>query len=375
MSLFTDTATEMIYPLLPMFVTRVLGGTAFSLGLIEGAAETANSALKIVSGRLSDRLSVRRPIVISGYTVSSSVRPLMAFATSWPQVLILRFVDRVGKGIRGAPRDALLAELAPRGRRGFVYGFHRAMDHAGAVAGPLIAAGLLWWHPGAYRTVFALTLLPGAIAVLMLFGVRETEPARVTQADSGGELGGWRRLPRRFYLYLAILLVFTLGNSADAFLLLRLGDAGVSDAWIPLLWAAIHVVKSTSSIVGGTMADRWERRHVIVVGWVVYALVYAGFALAESTPALVTIFLAYGTYFGLAEGAERALVVDLAPPTLRGTAFGLYHAAVGVAAFAASALFGWIWEARGYAPAFAVGAALALAAAVLLMVSLRTEGS
>lgn len=386
-SFFTDTATEMIYPLLPIFVTRVLGGTAFSLGLIEGAAETANSALKIVSGRLSDRWRVRRPIVIAGYTVSSSVRPLIALATSWPHVLVLRLADRVGKGIRGAPRDALLAELAPTGRRGFVYGFHRAMDHTGAVAGPLIAALFLWFAPGEYRTLFALALVPGALAVLLLFGVRDERRAPVNASEQPGEkLRGsrvsvprgpqafaWPALPGRFYYYLTVLLIFTLGNSADVFLLLRLNEAGVMDAWIPLLWAALHVVKATSSFVGGGLSDRWGRRTLIAGAWMIYAAVYAGFAMVNGPGALIAIFLAYGVYFGLSEGAERALVVDMAPAALRGTAFGLYHAAMGVAAFAASALFGLLWEGWGHAVAFGFGGALALTAALVLLLLPRSD--
>ena len=378
-SLFTDTASEAIYPLLPLFLTRVLGAGAVSLGIIEGAAEAANSLLKIISGRVSDRWNRRRPIVIAGYSLSSLARPLIGLVSAWPQVLAVRFVDRVGKGIRGAPRDALLAAAATPDTRGKVFGFHRAMDHAGAVLGPLLAALFLLAYPGHYRTLFLLTIVPGALAVWMLFKVQEVRPAErggVAGAASQGpalSVGDWRRLPPRYYAFLFVLVLFALGNSADAFLLLRLTDRGVDPVLIPLLWAAHHVVKAVVSVVGGAASDKFGRRGIICAGWVVYAIVYGGFALTTSAPSLVALFLVYGFYYGLAEGAEKALVADLAPADLRGTAFGLYHAVLGVGALFASVLFGLIWSVAGAAAAFTVGAGLALLAALLLATVVRQE--
>jgi MFS family permease len=376
-SLFTDTASEAIYPLLPLFLTRVLGAGAVSLGLIEGAAEAANSLLKIMSGRVSDRWNRRRPIVIAGYSLSSLVRPLIALAGAWPQVLAIRFLDRVGKGIRGAPRDALLAAAATPSTRGKVFGFHRAMDHTGAILGPLLATLFLLAYPGRYRTLFALTIVPGALAVWMFFLVKEARP--VAPASSGtaeDPTPGYPRdsgLPRRFYVYLGVLLLFALGNSADAFLLLRLSDLGVTPAMIPLLWAAHHVVKAAVSVVGGTQSDKLGRRRVIGTGWIVYALVYFGFAITTSETALIVLFLAYGFYYGFAEGTEKALVADLAPAGLRGTAFGLYYAVLGIGSLLASVVFGLIWRAAGAAAAFSVGAALAIAATLSLFVLVREE--
>ncbi|HXH05797.1 MAG TPA: MFS transporter [Vicinamibacterales bacterium] len=364
-SFFTDFASEMIYPLLPIFLTRVLGANAMAVGVIEGVAEASNSALKIVSGRLSDRWNRRRPLVLAGYALSSAVRPAMAIAASWGHVLLLRFVDRVGKGIRGAPRDAMLARLAPVDQRGRVFGFQRAMDHAGAVAGPLAASAFLVLYPGAYRLLFGLTLLPGLVVIALLLILREPPEGRTScealAAPPAAEADR-PRLPRPLYASLGIILLFSLGNASDAFLLLRLGDAGIGPAWIPFLWAALHVVKSGSSLLGGGLADRWGRRPVIAAGWVVYAAIYAGFALSSSSPALVSLFVVYGVYFGLTEGAERALVADLAPAALRGTAFGAYNAVLGVGGLLSSVLFGWVWTAVSPQAAFGLGALLALAA-------------
>lgn len=397
-SLLTDTASEAIYPLLPIFLSRTIGASALSIGIIEGAAEAANSVLKIVSGRVSDRWRVRKPLVLAGYTLSSLVRPLIGIATAWTHVFAVRLADRVGKGIRGAPRDALLAAWADPGSRGYVFGVHRAMDHAGAVAGPLLASAFLWASPGSYRPLFLATILPGIAAVLLLLPVRDAPEHTAGTAGAAGEPvpprnGALRSreagrspapaahhtaasLGRPFQQYLGVLLLFALGNSTDAFLLLRLSDAGVAAVWIPALWAALHVVKAAASPVGGALADRFPRRWVIVAGWLVYALVYVGFACVASAPGLVVVFLAYGLYYALTEGGEKAVVADLAPAHARGLAFGWYNACVGLGSLAASIVFGLIWKQWGAAAAFYTGAGLALAAAGLLTrVALPTRGA
>jgi MFS family permease len=372
-SLLTDTASEAIYPLLPIYLTRVLGAGALSLGLIEGFAEAANSVLKVLSGHFSDRWRIRRPLVIAGYGLSSAVRPLTALVASWPQLFAVRFCDRVGKGIRGAPRDAMLAACATPLTRGRVFGFHRAMDHVGAVLGPVLASLFLFALPGQYRTLFAITIVPGALAVASLFLLKEPAPEAIGSGavpvpaeGRPAPLEGWRSLPRQYFVLLGVLLVFTLGNSADAFLLLRLTDVGVDAAAVPLLWALLHVVKAVLSVWGGVKSDRWGRRLVIGAGWVVYALVYAGFAVSSSVAALVAWFLFYGVYYGLSEGTEKALIADLAPAPLRATAFGLYHAALGVGSLLASVAFGLVWRLASPQAAFALGASLALLATALL---------
>jgi MFS family permease len=376
-SLFTDAATEMIYPLLPVYLSRVLGASAVSLGIIEGVAEGANSLLKVISGYWSDRVSRRRPIVIGGYALSSIARPFIAVTTTWPQVLLIRALDRVGKGIRGAPRDVLLARFATPATRGRIYGFHRAMDHTGAIAGPLLATAVLFVAPEQYRLLFGLTIIPGAIAVALLFFVDEDAPVnreyasgpdRVPPAERRRPAAVQReRLPGRVIALLGVLLVFGLGNSADAFLLLRLSDALGGVTYVPLLWAALHVVKASLSTWGGGLSDRFGRKQMIVAGWIVYALVYAGFAWSTSAVGFIAWFLFYGVYFALAEGPEKALVADLTPVERRGAAFGWYNATTGIGALIASVLFGELYERFGAPVAFLVGAALASAAAVLLL--------
>jgi MFS family permease len=390
-SFFTDMASETVYPLLPLFLTQVLGASAMSLGVIEGAAEAASSGLKVLSGWLSDRWRSPKKLVLAGYGIASAVRPLIGLATAWPQVLAIRFADRVGKGIRGAPRDAMLVDFAPADMRGRVFGFHRAMDHAGAVTGPLLASAFLYFYPGDYRTLFALTIIPGVIVMLFILRVPErtvANPARLNLAErnqaelNAAELnpaelnhaelnpaeprGTLWNLREPLWGALAIILLFSLGNASDAFLLLRMSDLGVPAFWIPLLWSALHVVKVGSSLAGGALSDRFGRRRVIAAGWLIYAVVYAGFGIFESPGIVIAIFLSYGLYFGLTEGVEKAWVADMAPAAARGTAFGIYNAALGVGGLAASLLFGLIWTQVSPQSAFLTGAALAVAAAALL---------
>ncbi len=369
--MFTDAASEAIYPLLPVYVMRVLGAHVVALGLIEGVADAVSSFLKLAAGQLSDRLRRRRPLVIAGYALASAARPLMALAMSWSHVFIIRLVDRVGKGLRGAPRDAMLAALAPAGARGRVFGVQRAMDHAGAVIGPVLASLFLWVMPDSYRLLFALTIVPGAIAVALLFFVPEVRTGLKTRPHRSEpvEAGLQTRLPAPLRRFLTILTIFTLGNSTDAFLLLRLSEAGLTVAMIPLLWAALHVVKAGLSTFGGSLSDRLGRRAPIEAGWVLYAAVYAGFALSTSVAAFVAWFLTYGIYYALVEGSERALVADLAPAGLHGTAFGWYNAVLGFGALGASVLFAAVWQAFGAPTAFLLGSGLSLVAAGLLVVT------
>ena len=380
-SLATDSATEAIYPLLPFFLTRVLGADAVSLGIVEGAAEGANSVLKILSGWLADRSRAKRPLVLLGYSLSSAVRPLIAITTTWTQVFTVRVLDRVGKGVRGAPRDAMLATWTTPTTRGKVYGFHRAMDHVGAVIGPAAATLFLWWYPGHYRRLFALTIVPGAIAVLLILLIKERDdstsravPLNVDVVSGPGRTPTSEALPRRLNLFMLVLGLFTLGNSSDAFLLLRLTDVAGGVKFIPLMWSALHVVKAVVSVLGGDWSDRVGRRAVIAIGWLVYSAVYVGFAVSDSLPVLLGWFLVYGLYYGFAEGTEKALIADLAPASRRGFAFGVYTAVQGAGALAASVLFGVIWNVSGAAAAFGVGAALALVSTGLLFLVIPASG-
>ncbi len=370
-SLATDAASEATYSLLPYFLTRVLSAGAVSLGVVEGAAEAVASILKIVSGRLADRSRTKRPLVLLGYGISSAVRPLIALATTWTQVFVIRVTDRVGKGVRGAPRDAMLAAFTDRTTRGKIYGFHRGMDHLGAVIGPVFATLFLLIFPDRYRTLFALTIIPGAIAVLLILLVPETPAAEpAPKVRPAADVAGARQesLPLRFRWFMAVLALFALGNSTDAFLLLKLTDAAGSVRFVPLMWAALHVVKASVSVVGGSWSDRIGRRAVIASGWMVYAVVYLGFALSTSLTSLLAWFMLYGFYFGFSEGTEKALVADLAPTSRLGTAFGIYNAVTGLGALVASLVFGEVWTVFGARSAFFLGAFLAFAATLLLFV-------
>jgi len=380
-SFLTDFSSDMIYPLLPVFLSSVLGAGAVALGLIEGIAESAASLLKLASGIWTDRLRRRKPFLLAGYGLAGAARPLIGLAAAWPFVLFLRFWDRVGKGLRASPRDALIADVTDARQRGAAFGLHRAMDHAGAVAGPLTAAALLSIPGVSLRGVFLLAAVPAAavMLVLLLF-IKEKRSAAPSPGESGGASGGaadeprsqpawlgWGALSPQLRLLLAAVFVFTLGNSTDAFLLLRLKEAGLPAASLALLWALHHVVRMVSTYAGGRLADRAGRRRLVLSGWAFYAAVYLAFGWARSPAALVAVFLAYGLYFGLTEPAEKAWVADLAPAGRRGRAFGFYHLMVGLGALPASLLFGLLWQAFGAIAAFTTGAAFAMLASILLL--------
>jgi len=379
-SLLNDAASEMIYPLLPVFLVGSLAAGPAFLGLIEGVAESVSSFLKLGSGWLSDRVRRRKPLVAGGYALAAVARPLIALAAAPWHVLVIRFSDRIGKGLRSAPRDALLAASVPAERRGAAFGFHRAADHAGAVIGPVIATLLLLAFDQRLRPVFALAAVPGAIAVIVvLVRVRERAPghsarerANATVTAEPGDAGATRvTLDRTFLAYLAVLTLFTLGNATDAFLLLRAEDIGVPIALVPLLWAAHHVSKMAWNLPGGMLADRFGPRRAIVAGWTVYALTYAGFAFAGTAWHAWALFLVYGLFYGLTEAPEKALVARLTSATNRGAAFGAYHFAIGVAALPASVIFGVLWMAGGPRVAFLLGAGIAILAAALLPIVVR----
>ncbi|HKH45783.1 MAG TPA: MFS transporter [Thermoanaerobaculia bacterium] len=364
-SFLTDVSSDMTYPLLPLFLATTLGASATAVGAIEGAAETAAALLKLFSGWLSDRVPRRKPLVLAGYGIASLIRPLIGLAQSVAQVLAIRVTDRIGKGIRGAPRDALIADSVDPAIRGRAFGFHRAADHAGAVVGPLLAFALLRWAGLEVRQIFLLTAIPGALAVAaLLFGVREVPRETAQTAQDTRKLDLRAPLGKRFWTFLAVLLVFTLGNSTDAFLLLRARDLGIDAALIPILWALLHVVKSLSSTPGGALSDRIGRKPLLISGWILYAAVYFALARADAAWQVWALFAVYGIYFGLTEGVEKALVADLVPADRRGSAFGWYNLALGIGALPASLIFGAIWDRAGAPVAFGFGAAMALAAAV-----------
>lgn len=388
-SFFNDTASEMIYPLLPAFLAIQLGAGPAGLGLVEGVAETTSSVLKYYSGWLSDKWKKRKPIFVFGYLFSNIVRPLTGIVTSWWHVFALRFADRVGKGLRTAPRDALLADSVTMKHRALAFSFHRAMDHSGALVGPIIAWFLMAKMGMQYKEVFLLSAVPGVFVVLtVIFLVRERITAvddihkeisinnkkAEKRSDLKSSVAEENQKPsikegkfhKSFHHYLFIIIVFTLGNSSDAFLLLLAQDKGIALALLPILWGVFHLSKMSFSFLGGWLADKWSKRGIITAGWLVYGLVYLGFALSVSAWHIWVLFVVYGIYFGFTEGTEKAFVADLVSKERYGRAYGLYNLAVGIGALPASLIFGALWQLFSYQTAFITGASLSILAAVLL---------
>ena len=364
-SLLTNASSEMVYPVLPLFLANVLGAPVSAIGVIESVAEATGSILKVFSGWLSDRVGRRRPLIALGYTISNAAKPLLALTGSWPAVLLLRFSDRVGKGVRTAPRDALIADSGTASRRGRDFGFHRALDTVGAALGPLTAWLILTLNPGGYRTVFWVSAIPGALALVVVFAaVRDVRAAGVPRP--GLPAIGLRRLGRPFALFTAASAVFALGNSSDALLILRAQDVGTAPALVPLMYFVFNVVGAALAAPLGSLSDRVGRRTLLVAGFGGYALVYAGFALARAPLAVWVLFAAYGIPYALTESMARAYVCDLVPADARATAIGGYTFVLGLAALPASALAGLLWDRAGHGAPFALSATLMLAAALLL---------
>ncbi len=363
-SFFTDVASEMVFPLLPLLMANWANGLVW-WGVVEGIADAVASVTKLYSGRWAERSHSKKPWVLWGYGVAAVVKPLTALAFSSWHVLFIRVVDRLGKGIRSTPRDVLISNSVPSHLSGQAFGFHRGMDHLGAVVGPLLAAVLL--SAGVSLTgVLALTAVPGLISVLCVLSLRETTPAPSTAEPHKAKPGS--SPPARLTSFLKILVLFALGNSSDAFLLLRAQSLGVSAAHLPLLWALFHVVKSASAVVLGKQSDTRSKPILIGTGWLLYSVCYLGFAFAFEAWQLWALFVTYGLYYGLTEPAEKALVKSLAAGTSQGAAFGWYNFAVGISAIPASLLTAWLWRNAGPSVALLVGAAVSAVAALSLAV-------
>ncbi len=359
-SLFTDVATEMSYPLLPAFL-RQLGAGGVWLGWVEGIAESVGAFVKYAAGARSDQGTRRKPYVVAGYTVSSLVRPLLSLAVAPWQVVALRASDRVGKGVRSAPRDALLAASVSPETRAFAFGFHQMMDNLGAVIGPLIAFGLAGALHFSLRQIFAFAIVPGLVAVsVLVFGVKEEAPAPAKEKHEGKA-----PLDPRVKRYLVAVAIFSLGASADSFLLLRLSHQGLADAMLPIAWLSLNAMKALVNVPGGRLSDRIGHKWTLLGGWTLYAIAYASFPFAKTITATWLVMLGYGLYYGLTEGAEKALLSQLAPAEQRGRAFGTLHAVTGFAVLPANAVFGLLFDAHPES-AFFLGAACAGAGALAL---------
>lgn len=364
-SFFMDVSSEMVYPLVPLFLTSSLGASKSIVGLIEGIAEATASLLKLFSGVIADRFGKNKLLMGLGYGLSTASRPILAVAPGWGTVLAARFTDRAGKGIRTAPRDAIIAASTPAARLGLAFGFHRAMDTAGAIVGPAAALMILALWAADYRLVFWLSIVPGVLAVALIVWFIEADgPVRPAPARFPWSLRGF---DKRFWEFLVIIGLFSLGNSSNAFLILKAEQVGTSPPWISGIYLGYNALYALTSIPGGMLADRFGMRRMIVVGLGLFAAVYAGIALAVTPQQIAALFLCYGLYMGLTEGVQRAYLATLAPEDRTATAFGLYHMVVGIAILPASLVAGALWDLVGPAAPFQFGAAMAALAAVLFV--------
>lgn len=379
-SFFTDMGSEIIYPILPVFLS-LLGTSRAMIGAIEGLAEGLPAVIRLFSGALADRVRNRKWLVLAGYSLSTLFKPLIALAHTSFFVLGVRLIDRIGKGIRSSPRDALVADFSDARSRGYAFGFQRGMDHAGALVGGLIGSALLYWigtDLPSMRIAIGWSFIPGILSVItIMFFIcdrADRQPARAVRVLN--PFAGLRRMPRAFFLYVAGASIFTLANSSDAFLLLHARDKGVSIAALPLLWSLLHLVKSATSVWGGRLSDRAGRVPVLMTGWVLYGLVYAGFALTTGATAVWGLFTIYGLFYGLTEGAGKAVIADLVPEGMRGTAFGFWGMVEGLMLIAASLLTGWLWDRTGGTMIpFLACSALSLGAAIALGLWFRSAHS
>jgi len=360
-SLFADMSTEMIYPFIPLFLINVLGASFIDVGVIEGIAESTASIFKIVSGYISDKFGKRKPLVYSGYGIAALAKPLLALTTAWQQVLGLRFIDRLGKGVRDSARDAIISESGGKGA-GRSFGFQRSLDSLGAIIGPLIAASLFIYL--SYRGLFLLAFIPGLFATLLVvFFVKDTA---VGMPEGHRYQISFKSFDKNFKILLIGLGLFFIGNSSDAFLFLRAQNLGITTLFIPILYLMSNLIYALSSFPFGILSDKIGRKKVLLLGYSIFFLVYLGFALAKSSILVWTLFPVYGLYYGLTDGVSKALVSDLAPKTLKATAFGTYYTVIGIVALPASLIAGLLWETFGPQFAFFYGAIMSVAAIITI---------
>ena len=368
-SLLNELSSQMVAPLIPILLASVLGAGPVALGLIEGTADAVASFLKLWSGRFSDRLGGRRKgLTVAGYTVSSVCRPFLGLAINWPMVLVLRSLDRIGKGIRSAPRDALVADATPQEVRGYAYGFQRALDYTGAVGGSLVAAAVLAWSSASIPQVIVYSAVPGLLAVLVLaVCLREetSSQAPVRKTPQGTLM--WSALPPPLRRFLAVLALFTFARASETFILLRGHELGISPVELLLLWALLCLIQSVISVIGGKLADRLRKASLVAFTWGTYGLSFLIFASVTTGAGLWLAVILYSLFSGIGEGVERSFMSELAEPSTRGTAFGWYHMIGGIAAVPAGLLFGGIWHYTSAPWAFAVAGLLGLVAALLMV--------
>lgn len=373
-SFVNDIASDMIYPLLPLFISTI-GGTAKVLGVIEGVGETIASLLKLFSGYLSDVFKKRKPLAVFGYLLSNILRPLYFFANTWVWVFFIRLLDRVGKGIRTAPRDALIANSVSEKDRAKAFSFHRSLDNLGALIGPFIAMFLLSIFNNDVKLVFLISIIPSLAVIIFLFFIKEDKTA---VADSKpvfkpADLLTLKNFSKKTKLFFLSVFIFTLGNSSDAFLILRLKESGVDIVYIPLLWGIFNLIKSLGNYPAGILADKYGKRKMILIGWIIYGGVYLLMGLLTTKGAVISVFLLYGLYYSLTEGVERAFLADLVPQEYRGSAYGVYNFAIGISALPASIIFGFLWDKFSYQVAFFLGAFFSFFALIIFIITQRVK--
>jgi MFS family permease len=365
-SFFMDFSSEMVYPLVPIFLSSVLGVQKSVIGLIEGIAESTASLLKVFSGWLSDRLGHRKWLMVIGYGISTLSRPLVATAPNWGQVLASRFMDRFGKGIRNAPRDALIAESCEDLRLGRSFGFHRGMDTLGAVVGPAVAFGLLTYFNGQYRLVFWLSMIPGALAVLtIIFFIREIRVCPILEAERPKL--GWKSFSGSYKFFIVVATLFSLGNSSDVFLILRAQNVGVPVAVIPLVYLTYNVIYSLGALPAGILSDRIGPKPIIFLAFIFFGFIYLGFAKASQPSHIWWLFIFYGIFMAMTEGVQKAFLTTLIPKEFKATGFGLYNTLIGLAVLPASLIAGILWDRLGPQATFLYGTATAWLAAFLFI--------
>jgi MFS family permease len=372
-SFFMDVSSEMIYPLVPLFLANVLGVNKSVIGLIEGVAESTASLLKVFSGWFSDRIGNRKWLMAAGYWISTLSRPFAALATGWPHVMGSRFIDRFGKGIRTAPRDAIIAESSDMAYLGRAFSVHRSMDTMGAVVGPALASVLLGVFSNDYRKVFWLSMAPGVIAVLLIvFFITEKKKAVAVTVERPKL--SLKHFDWRFKSFVIIAGLFAVGNSSDVFLILRAQQVGVSTVMIPMVYLLFNLIYSLSSIPAGVAADRFGRKRIILLGFILFAFLYYGFAIASSTKAIWILFGLYGLFMGLTEGIQKAFLATIVPQDFKATAFGVYNSVAGLAMLPASFTGGWLWDHVSPSATFYFGAATAAVSAILFIVFISVVG-
>ncbi|ABY93051.1 MULTISPECIES: MFS transporter [Thermoanaerobacter] len=366
-SLLTDISTEMVYPLIPLFLTSQLGASPAIVGIIEGFAESLASILKVFSGYISDKVGKRKPLAIAGYSFSTIGKMFLYFATSWGWVFLGRTSDRFGKGIRTAPRDALIAEAVDKDKIGRAYGLHRALDTLGATIGIALAYYFLTSYKGNYKAVFMYSLIPAFLGVFVLFFAKES---KVTNQLSKKLSFSWRSLDRRLQMFLIVILIFALGNSSNQFLLLRAKNVGFSDSDVILLYLVYNIVYMIFSYPMGRLSDKIGRKKLLIIGYFLYGIVYLGFAVFGFKSAMWILFSVYGLYIALTEGVEKALVAEISPPHLKGTVIGLHATFTGIGLLPASFIAGILWDTLGVTAPFYFGGIMGVLAAIGLMIVL-----